>query len=510
MSDTTRIAKNSIYLYARMLLMTGISLYTSRVILANLGVEDFGIFGAVGGIAIIFSFFNNALISSTQRFITVSIGKDTLEDSQKVFSMSMKCHLIVAVVILLLSETVGLWFLNHKMNIPLVRMNEANWVFQFALFSCLIGVLTVPFTGCIVAYEKMSFFAAVSIVQAILKLCIAWILAFYAGDRLVLYSFLLLCVSVITASINFSYCKLNFHICRFVVSRSKVLFRSMMSFTGWNLFKMGAVMGVAQGNNIIVNIFGGPVASAAMSIANQVNGAVYSFMQNVQTAFKPQITKTFASGNREENIKLTNFSAKISFMLLCLAGLPLMLQMTPILRLWLTEVPASTSTLCVFSIISVAFDALAGPLATTVHAKGNIKRYQIFTSILWAISIPAAWILMKTGVEFKYILISKILAQSCVLIYSLNYLQKEIDFPVREFLINQLLRPFAVVAMVVVIGFLFINSLSFKAVINIFLTITYTTVFQLIGFYFFALKQNERESIKALILKKLVINHKKR
>lgn len=486
-----------------MLLMTVVSLYTSRVILQNLGVEDFGIFSVVGGIAVIFSFFNNALHGSTQRFITVSIGKDDIEESQRVFSMSMKCHLIICSIILILSETVGLWFLNYKLNIPSDRMLEANWVFQFALFSCLIGVVTVPFSGCIIAYERMSFFAIVSILSAVFKLAIAWTISFYSGDRLILYSSLLFGVSLIMALINYIYCRSNFRICRFVSSKSKELFKAMMSFTGWNLFKMGAIIGVAQGNNIIVNIFGGPVASAAMSIANQVNGTIYNFMQNVQTAFNPQITKTLAAGEQDENKKLVNFSAKISFMLLCLAGVPLMLQITPILNLWLTDVPDSTSTLCVFSIISVAFDALAGPLSTTVFAKGNIKRYQIVTSILWAISIPAAWCLMKIGIDFGFILISKIVAQFCVLMYSLSYLNKEINFLVGDFLINQFVRPFAVASIVAVSGIFLIKYLSFITIVNIILTIIYTTIFQLVGFYFFTLKANERNIVKIILLKKI-------
>lgn len=503
MSDNKRIAKNSLYLYARMLLMTGVSLYTSRVILKNLGVEDFGIFSVVGGIAVIFSFFNNALSGSTQRFITVSIGKDSVDESQKVFSMSMNCHLIICAIIFVLSETIGLWFLNHELNIPQDRMPEANWVFQFALFSCLLGVLTVPFSGCIIAYEKMSFFATVSILSAIFKLAIAWMISLYSGDRLILYSFLLASVSLITTCINYLYCRFNFEICRYVRSRSKALFRSMMSFTGWNLFKMGAIIGVAQGNNIIVNIFGGPVASAAMSIANQVNGTVYSFMQNVQTAFNPQITKTLAAGDLAGNIKLLNLSAKFSFMLLCIAGIPLMLQITPILTLWLTEVPASTSTLCIFSIISVALDALAGPLSTTVFAKGDIKRYQIATSVLWAFSIPVAWMMMKFGIDFKFILSSKIMAQLCVLIYSLSYLHQEINLPVVEFLVNQLVRPLAIAVIVATIGCSLTANLHFAMFVNILLTIIYTTVFQLAGFYLFALAPNERTAIKTLLLQKI-------
>lgn len=504
MSDKKRIAKNSLYLYARMLLMMGVSLYTSRVILENLGVEDFGIFSAVGGVAVIFSFFNNALCGSTQRFITVSIGKDSVEESRKVYSMSMNCHIIICLVILVLSETIGLWFLNSELNIPPEKMGEANWVFQFALVSCLTGVISVPFSGCIIAYEKMSFFAMTSIISALLKLAIAWIIILNSGNRLVLYSLLLAGVSIIMTLINYVYCRLNFDICRFVVSRSRELFRSMMAFTGWNLFKMGAVIGVSQGNNIIVNIFGGPVASAAISIANQVNGTIYNFMQNVQTAFNPQITKTVAVKDMTESLKLINLSARYSFMLLCFAGVPLILQMSPILHLWLTEVPDSTSTLCIFSICSVGLDALVGPIGTAVFAIGNIKRYQIITSILWAIAIPAAWAMMTVGIEFKYILVSKIIAQAGILMYSLVYLKRELGLSVCLFVRDQFIRPFIVAALTVAVGVEIINLLHFSPIINVLFTVLYTTPVLAFGFFIFSMEKNERNVIGTVIKTKFL------
>lgn len=503
MSDKKRIARNSVYLYSRMLLMMAVSLYTSRVILENLGVEDFGIFSAVGGVAVIFSFFNNALCGSTQRFITVSIGKDSIEECRRVYSMSMNCHIIICLLMLLLSETVGLWLLNYELNIPADRMTEANWVFQLSLISCLIGVISVPFSGCIIAYEKMSFFAVTSILGAVSKLAIAWVITYHSGDRLVLYSILLAGVSILMTLINYIYCRTRFDICRYVVSRSRKLFKEMMSFTGWNLFKMGAVIGVAQGNNIIVNIFGGPIASAAISIANQVNGSIYSFMQNIQNAFNPQITKTVAAKDMSDSLNLVNLSARFSFMLLCFAGVPLILQMTPILHLWLTEVPDSTATLCVFSICSVAIDALTGPMNTAVFAIGDIKRYQITTSILWALAIPAAYMMMKVGMDFKYILVSKIIAQTAILLYSLSYLRSEINMAIWPFVRNQFLRPLTIATVVCLIGMTFVNHLTFTPIVNIIYTVLYTTPVLAVSFYIFAMDRVERNAIAKVIKSKL-------
>lgn len=486
-----------------MLIMTCVTLYTSRVVLENLGVEDFGIFSVVGGVAVIFSFFNNALSASTQRYITVSLGKEDIEESRKVFSMSVNCHLLICIIILILSETIGLWFMNYKLNIPTDRMVDANWVYQFSLLSCLLGVLMVPYTGCIIAYEKMSFFAFTSVISAFLKLAIAWMIMYHNGDRLILYSSLLALSSFLITGINYVYCKMNFDICRYVRSRSKALFKSMLSFTGWNLFKTGAIIGVSQGNNIIVNIFGGPYASAAMAIANQVNGTIYSFMQNVQTAFNPQITKNIASGNNLESMKLVSLCSRFSFILLSIAGIPLILQMNPVLHLWLKEVPESTSMLCILSIVSVAFDALTGPLTTAVFAKGNIRNYQIVTSILWALAIPFAWFILKIGVEFKFILISKIIAQLLILLYSLIYVQKEFGLKVGYFLEWQFIRPLLVVSVILLLGFQLIQLLNFHSIINILFTVIYSTISMGVSFYLIALSSNERIYITRFLKSKI-------
>lgn len=257
--------------------MMGVSLYTSRVILENLGIEDFGIFSVVGGLAVLFSFFNNALNGSTQRFLTVSIGKNDMIETKNVFSMSMNCHMIISFVILIFAETIGLWFLNTQLNIPAAKMHAANWVYQLALLSCVLGILNVPYTGSIIAYEKMSYFAWSSVISAMLKLGVAWLLVVTDSERLIFYAAFLAVVAIIKFVIDRIYCRIRFSTCRYNFQWNGDLFKEMVSFTGWNILKMGAVMGVSQGNNMLINIYGGTVASAAMGIANQVNGNVYGF-----------------------------------------------------------------------------------------------------------------------------------------------------------------------------------------------------------------------------------------
>lgn len=507
MAEKATIAKNSIYLYIRMFIMMGVSLYTSRVVLANLGVEDFGIFGVVGGIAVLFAFFNNALAQSSQRFITVSLSKDSLSECRKVFSMSVNCHLIICLLILLLSETIGLWILNTQLNIPASSMSQANIVYQLCLLSCLIDVMVTPLTGTIIAYEKMNFYALTSILAAALKLSVAIAINYIAEDRLSIYALLLTSTSLLMGIINLIYCTRMFNACKYVKSTSKKLFKYMMSFTGWNLFKMGAVIGVAQGNNILVNIFGGPIASAAMTIGSQVNGAVYSFMSNVQTAFNPQITKYVAREDFNETTKLLSLSLKFSIFLFGLFALPLTLQITPILNLWLTEVPEGTVTICIFSIASVGFDALTGPYNTIIFAKGNIRNFQIWTSIILFLSVPLAWLLLKTSLAFEYILVAKIASQIFILGYAVIYIKDMFGNNISVDIFDLIVKPICGLVLVLFAGLFCIQYLCFPSIANIAITVTITSTLLCAYLFSICLTKSERSSIKNFIKSKIHKRH---
>ena len=503
-SDTRRIAKNSIYLFTRMALMMGVSVYTSRVVLENLGIEDFGIFSVVGGLAVLFSFFNNALNTSTQRFLTVSIGKNNVMETKRVFSMSMNCHMIISFVILILAETVGLWLLNTQLNIPEAKMHAANWVYQLTLLSCLLGILNVPYTGSIIAYEKMSYFAWSSVISAMLKLGVAWLIAVSTSERLIFYSALLVVATIIKFIIDQIYCRIRFSVCRYSFQWDRNLFKEMISFTGWNILKMGAVMGVSQGNNILINIYGGTVASAAMGIANQVNGNVYGFMQNVQTAFNPQITKTISCNQTEDYQSLIRMCAKVSSYLLFFLAVPLVLEMDIILKLWLKDVPLNTGILCVFSIASVYIDSLTGPLSAAVMAHGSVQRYQIVTSVLWLISIPAAWLYFQIGMPFEYILISKIIAQVIILGYSLYFLKKNIVFDVSSFIRNECLTTLVVLISSLWISYLIINNFYYSVLGNLLLSVISSWAILIIIILAIGLTHRERIAVKNLLLKKAI------
>lgn len=436
MTNNKQITKNALMLYIRMAVMTAISLYTSRVVLDILGIEDYGVYSLVAGIAVLFSFFSNALYTSTQRFITFEIGKGDAKEIKDVFTTSINCHIVIALLVVLFSECFGLWLLNSNLNIPKGSLYAANIVFQLSLCSCVLGILNAPFTASIIAHEKMSFFAWTSILDAISKLLIVYILSIGSFNKLIFYASLLCVWAIIKIFIERFYCHIYLKNCRYTWSFNKKRFKAMMNFSTWTLFKTGAILGVNQGNNVLINLFGGPIASAAMGITNQVNGTVYTFMQNVQIAFNPQITKKFAIDNIQEFNLLIFRSAKLSSFLLSFLAIPFLLNTEYILNLWLKEVPLYTVNLCRLAILSVFIDSLTGPLGTAVMSEGRIRNYQIISSILWFVAIPCAWLLLYIGSSADCILWGKIIAQVLCLIYTMFYLKKRINFSSILFLKN--------------------------------------------------------------------------
>ena len=310
--NNKRIAKNTLMLYVRMLLIMAVSLYTSRVILQALGVEDFGLYNVVGGVVVLFTFINNAMVTSTQRFLNFEIGGNNLDEARKVFSASLNIHIIIAGAFLLLAETVGLWFLNRYIQIPEGREIAANWVYQFSIIVSILNIIRSPYNAAIIAHEHMSFYAYVSIIEVILKLAIVYMVYLFA-DRLIAYAFLMMMVTLIVLGVYYIFCKRKYEICRYQFEYDRKRYMALASFSGWSLFGSLANMGASQGINIILNMFFGVAVNAAMGIANQVNAAVYQFVSSFQTAFNPQIIKSYAADDRNYFISLILNSSRYSF-----------------------------------------------------------------------------------------------------------------------------------------------------------------------------------------------------
>ena len=376
--NSKRMAKNTIILYVRTIVLMCITLYTSRVVLKTLGETDFGVYNVVGGVVVLFAFINNAMSTATQRFLNFELGKGNKRGLSEVFCLSLFVHFFIAILIFILGETFGLWLINQKINIPVDRMYAANIVYQFSLVSCIINVLRIPYNASIIAYEKMSFYGIISILEGIFKLLIVVALLNYDGDKLILYACLILCVTVIIFLIYKFYCNSHFDCTHFHLVWDKKRVKQLISFSSWSLLGSASVVAINQGIGIIFNTFIGVIVNAAIGIANQINAAIYSFVSNFQTAFVPQIIKVYASGLMNEFHLLLRNTARYSFLLLYIISYPVYMECDFILNVWLTDVPDMTLSFTRLIICANLFDAMSGPLWSAVQAIGKIKLYQYF------------------------------------------------------------------------------------------------------------------------------------
>ncbi len=408
-ADNKRIAKNTIMLYIRMAVTMLVSLYTSRVVLEALGVDDFGIWSVVGTLVVMVSFITSPLASATQRFINVALGQKDEERAGRVFSQSLILYAIFAVGLLALFETAGLWFLTHKMDIPHGRMDAAIWVFHFVVASFIITILRVPFDAVVIANERFRFYAGIGIVDVLLKLGIVFMLPFAPdGKTLIFYAALMLCSNLIVAGSYIIFCTGNFENARPKLAWDKTLARELMSFTGWSTFGAFASVSSNQGLSIIVNLFFGVAVNAAMGLANQVANAVNQFVSNFQTAFQPQIVQRYAAGDKESMFHLVCVASKVSFILIMAIGVPVIFNIDFLLLLWLKEVPALTSDFCILIICVSIIEAAGAPLWMVIQATGKIRTYQIIISSLLLINVIISYILLYVGLSAPTVFIVKI------------------------------------------------------------------------------------------------------
>lgn len=395
--NSKRIAKNTMMLYIRMLLLMAVTLYTSRVVLKALGVNDFGIYNVVGGVVTMFSILSNSLSSAISRFITYELGKENFTKLKNIFSTAVTIQITLAIVITLIAEIVGLWFLNTKMNIPTERMEAANWTFQFSVITFVINLISVPYNAAIIAHEKMSAFAYISILEALLKLSIAFLIIISPIDKLIFYACLICIISLIIRLIYGHYCKSHFKECTYSFYWDKDLLKQMFGFAGWNFIGSSSALLRDQGGNILINLFFGPAVNAARGIAFQVNTATQNFIASFTMALNPQITKSYASNNYDYMMKLVFKGARFSFYLLLILTLPIFLNTNYILKLWLGIVPEHTIQFIRLILVFTLSESISQPLITAQHATGKIKNYQIIVGGLQMLNLPIAYLALKNG-----------------------------------------------------------------------------------------------------------------
>lgn len=430
-----KIAKNTLMLYFRMLLSMVVTLYTSRIVLNTLGIVDFGVYNIVAGVIVMFGFLNNAMTASTQRFLTYEKAKDNLAGLKKIFNISITIHLIIAVVILLLAESIGLWFLNAQLNIPDDRMIASNWVYQFSVISFVVSVYFVPYNAVIIANEKMNVFALLGIAEVALKLVVVFMLLLIDYDKLIVYSCLLLIVSVLIKISEKIYCSLSFDESkknRFEWDSD--LMKEMGDFAGWNLFGVVAGVGYSQGINIFLNIFFGTVVNASRGIAFQIQGAVSSLITNFQIVLAPVITKNYARNEYKQAFDLVFSSSKLSIYLLLIFSIPLIIETESILMWWLKVVPPYSVIFTQLIIVDLLISSLSGPLHILVQATGNIKRYQILVSGILLLNVPFSYLFLRLGYSPEITISISIFFSALALFARLFILHLNMKFPVTEYL----------------------------------------------------------------------------
>ena len=499
--NNKRIAKNTLVLYFRMIFMMSVSLFTSRVVLNTLGVEDYGINNVVGGVVAMFSVLSGSMSSSISRFITFELGKGNKKKLKTVFSTGINIQLGMSLIILLVAEAAGVWFLNYKMNIPEERMYAANWVFQCSILTFILGLLSVPYNAAIIAHEKMSAFAYISIIEVTLKLIIVYLLTISPYDRLITYSILFMLVGVLIRLIYGYYCKRHFEECTYHLVYDKAILKSMTSFAGWNFLGNGAYMLNTQGVNILMNMYFGVAVNAARGVATQVEAALKQFVNNFTTAVNPQITKSYAQGDLSNMHKLVCRSAKFSAFLMMFFAVPIILETDTILSLWLKNPPAYASVFLKWIIISSFMDTvLANSLVVSMLATGNIKRYQIIVTIVGCLVFPLSWIAYQMGFEPQVGYMLYFVIYSILLFVRLYLLRDMVKLPIMMYVREVLFK----VTPVMAISFTIPSILLFvidegllRLVAVVLLSMTVTTVTT----YLIGLNEGEKKYIIGLLEK---------
>lgn len=436
-SNNKRIAQNTLFLYLRMLFILFVSLYTSRVVLNTLGVEDYGVYNVVAGFVALFGFFNATLSSSMQRFYNYEGAHDLNDGYHKVYSTGMIIHIVLGLLIFLLLETIGLWYVNGVMVIPADRIFAANVVYQSAIVSMLFVILQIPYIGAIMAKERMNYYAIISVIDVILKLIAIIILPYLPFDKLIIYSIITLVISVFDFICYFIFAKRKILTKVIVLHIDKPLFKSMLSFSGWNLVGTFAFLLKGQGLNMLLNVYFGPIVNAARGIAFQVNGAVNGFSANISTAFRPQIVNAYASSEYDKTKYLMFAESKICYVLMCLLVVPIILEINQLLHLWLgSEIPSQTDIFAILVLVDSLICTLNTPCSQVAFASGRINKYQIATSIVNLGLIPVSWFFLYFGYDALCVFIITIVFSVTNQIVCLIQLKRIFAYGLRDYLIS--------------------------------------------------------------------------
>lgn len=492
--NNKRIAKNTLLLYFRMLFIMIVSLFTSRVILRTLGVEDFGIYNVVGGVVAMMGMLNSSMSSSTIRYLTYELGTGNKERLSQIFCMCLQIFMLIAIVFVLFAETIGLWFLNTQLVIPEERMIAANFVYQFSIVGVVNQLLVNPFNATIISHERMNIYAYMSIFEVILKLLIVYLLLIISYDRLIMYGLFFMILSLIITMVYRIYCIKNFEECRFHINKDKTLFKQLVSYSGWNLFGSVAYFVKGQGLNVLINMFFCPSVNAARGIAYQINNAVNQFVSNFYTAVKPQITKYYAQGDKKNMEILVFRSSRLSFFLILFLSLPIIVETPQIVYLWLGELPQYVVPFVRLIIIISAVEGIATPLMTVAHATGRIAVYQSLVGTTTMLIIPISYLFLKLGYSpISVFVISLTIAIIC-LFERLWILKRLTNFPFIEYCQKVFGNALFITFLSAILPLLLHYYLE-ESILNLFISIIFCIVNTIMIIIFFGMNGAERKFI---------------
>lgn len=480
-----------------------ITLYTSRIVLQQLGVVDYGLYSVIGGIVTMFSFLNGALGAATSRFITVELGRKDYVRLNKIFNVALISHIIIAFVIVLLAETVGLWFLYNKLVIPEGRFNAAFWIYQISILTTVFTLTQVPYNATIIGNENMKIYAYVGVVEGVAKLVIAYLLTIAPFDKLIFYALLIFVLQIGVMLFYRYYCNKNYNECRLSLCREKPIYKEMISYASYDL--IGNISGLAQGQglNILLNLFFGPAVNAARGVAYQVQGAVTQFSNNFMTAVKPQIIKKYTEGNVEGMMDLVELSSCFSFYLMWLISFPIFLEAEYILRLWLGEYPEYSPIFLRLILVVCLIQTIKTPRTTVYHATGNIRLVNIVVGLILCATLPLAYIFLKLGWSPQSVFYASITSMIISEIVSVMILKRYIKFSISRYIKSVYLRCLLVVAVSFIIPYLSYQHTYEEGFIRLIITCIITSSCVLLSSFVVGMNREFRSKVMYVIKSKI-------
>ena len=501
MSLNSSLARNTLLLYVRMFLIMGVTFFTTRVVFQTLGVDDYGVYNTIGGIVILFSFINNALLTTTQRYLNFYYGKNDNDKAGQYFSACLVSFICIGVIISILSELAGLWFIRNKMVMPADREIAAEWVLHISVIVNFINIIRSPYHACLVANEKFDFYSYLSILEVFLKLAIVYFLTFSPYDKLISYNILILIVTLVIFLAYKLFCNLKYKESLYKEVSDKSLYKEVITFSSYSLLGNAANVCSQQGTALILNTFCGVIVNASVGISNQVSSGIYNFVSNFQTAFNPRLVKQYAQGNFDKLSRTIFQVSKFSFYLLFILVLPIISICNELLELWLTEVPKYTAEFCMLTLCFMLIDTLAAPLWITIQAYGKIKNYQFITSMIILCNIPLSYVVLWLELSPTYVFIVRIAINFIAYMYRFLFVKNILQVEIKNYM-QEVLMPILKIVTLCFIVYILINLY----ISNIFTTTILMLLASIVIIYLFGLSVSEKRFITFIIKNKIFKN----